>query len=187
MRLSDLKLLEPADQQAFLLGRIGVEAVRMEVALRFLHSVLSGHRDFESFLDAPAFFSDTAKECMVKIRENPMFTTDERRAIRRAVKIARGLYTRRNRFVHDLLRTNLADRSQWELARVARPTDASPDVMPIDSGEMVDFVRDLVAGAYRLRAAAMYIVTEDSSLWEDGLFGHLDGQWDGTVDSVMAN
>lgn len=37
MHLSDLYTLEPADQQAMLLGRIGMESVRMEVALRFLH------------------------------------------------------------------------------------------------------------------------------------------------------
>ncbi|WP_341955941.1 hypothetical protein [Microbacterium sp. LWH13-1.2] len=187
MRLPDLHKLEPADQQALLLGRIGMEAVRMEVALRFLHSVLAGHRDFESYLDAPPFFSDTAKECMAMIRENTSLIGEERRAIHRAVKIARGLYSRRNRFVHDFLRVSLADRSQWELAPVARLADSVPDAVPTNPEAMVDFIRDLVAGAYRLRAAAMYLMVDDESLWEDGLFGHLNGQWDGSVESVMAS
>lgn len=187
MRLIDLHALEPADQQALLLGRIGMEAVRMEVALRFLHSVLSGHRDFDSYLDAPAFFSVAAKECMVMVRESESLTRDERRAIRRAVKIARGLYSRRNRFVHDFLRVSLADRSQWELAPVARLTGSVLDAVPTNPEAMVDFICDLIAAGYRLRSAAMYLIVEDESLWEDGLYGHLTGRWDGSVESILAS
>jgi hypothetical protein len=178
---SELQTLPVDDQHAFLLGRIGMQTVRMDIALRFLHSMLEGHRDFDAFLDAPDRFSANAKSCRRMIADHDALSPESRAALTQVVSRAEDLYAQRNRFTHDFLRTALIDQTRWELARVARTDHDLPDRVIVSFESMVEFVCALIAATYQLRASAMHVVGQGSG-WDAGLFGTVVGRWDGAVD-----
>ena len=119
MDLDSLKALPPSDQQTFPIGRISMETVRMDVALRFLNGMLRGSRSADAYLDAPDGFRADARECEQMIHANK-FSNDETRALLNVVNAARQVYGRRNRYVHRFLRSGFIRREQWELAHVSR-------------------------------------------------------------------
>ncbi|MFF7291653.1 hypothetical protein ACFY9N_03885 [Microbacterium sp. NPDC008134] len=181
MELDDLRALSPTDQQTFLIGRIGMETVRMDIALRFLNGVLRGHRTFDAFMVAPEGFKANAAECDLMIDRRVDTSERERRALHSAIDAARQIYSHRNRYVHRFLRTGLLRKEQWELAHLSRPKGDAPEVENVSFDEMVEVVCDIVGVTYRLRSAAMYVA---SGTWSDSLFGHVEGAWDGSAEWV---
>ena len=115
MELEILRTLPARDQQIFLLGRIASETTSMDAALRFVNAALRGERNVDAYLDAPDFFSTNAKECQKLLRDHPELTVETRAAVLAAVSAGSKAYTRRNRYIHDLLRKDLLDTS-WQLA-----------------------------------------------------------------------
>lgn len=180
MELSALRELPVTDQQTFLLGRIAGETTRMDAALRLLHAALRGEQDIDAFLDAPNFFTTNAKECRKLTKEHPAIDDETRSAVLRAVTFAGGHYTRRNPYIHDMLRRDLLDRS-WELARLSRQDEGSPSSEPVSFDDAVALVTGLVAATWRLRACAMYVLNRS---WEGIALGEVEGEWDGSANYV---
>lgn len=83
--------------------------------------------------------------------------------------------TRRNRYIHDLLRSDLLDQS-WELAHLSRQAEGSPDFEAVSFDDMVALVLELVTAKWRLRGCALYILTGS---WAGMAFGEVEGEWDG--------
>jgi hypothetical protein len=177
MELDALRALPITDQQTFLLGRIAGETTRMDAALRLLHAALRGEQDLDAFLDAPNFFTTNAKECRKLTKEHPAIDDGTRSAVLRAVTFAGNHYTRRNRYIHDLLRRDLLDRS-WELARLSRQGGGTPASEPVSFEAAVALVRGLVAATWRLRGCALYVLNHS---WEGMALGEVQGEWDGSA------
>jgi hypothetical protein len=176
VELHVLRALPVPDQQTFLIGRIAEETTRMDAALRMVHAALRGEHDIDAFLDAPNFFSSSARECKILVKEHPTLDADTRAAINHSVTFASQCYTRRNRYIHDVLTQDLLDRS-WELSHLSRqPLGVQAEVVSFD--DAVALVTDLVTATWRLRGCAMYALNRG---WGGMAFGEVEGDWDGTA------
>lgn len=180
MELETLRALPAKDQQTFLLGRIASETTSMDAALRFVNAALRGQRNVDAYLDAPNFFSTNAKECRKLIKDHPELTAETRTAVQGAVLAGSKAYTRRNRYIHDLLRRDLLDTS-WELAPLSRRPEGEPEFETVSFDEMVALVREIIAATWRLRGSALYIL---QGTWEGMTFGAVDGVWDGSASYI---
>ncbi|TPW78060.1 hypothetical protein [Schumannella soli] len=178
MNLDTLRNLPQDDQRVFLLGRVAAETTETDAALRFLWAALQERRNVGASLEAPDYFSTTVKECRKFVRDSTTISADDATAIRGALRVASELYTRRNRYVHDLLRESLLS-SEWELVRLTGEVDIEPEPELVSFDSTVELVRDFVAVKFRLRGCAMHLLT---GTWEGLAFGQLEGRWDGSVD-----
>lgn len=179
MDLEDLQSMPSPDQHTFLLGRISAEALRMDIALRFLNGALRGHNNFDAYLDAPDGFRANARECAHMAEKHDGLSDEVRHALLRAIESASMLYAHRNRFTHDLLRHGLDDNSIWELARVSRPRGEEPIFKVVSFDHMVTLVCDLVAVTWQLRAGGLHLA--NGSGWKGLLLGAVEGEWDGSA------
>jgi hypothetical protein len=177
MELETLRTLPAKDQQTFLLGRIASETTSMDAALRLVNAALRGQRNVDAYLDAPDFFSANAKQCRILINKHPNLTDETRKAVLGAVSASSKTYTQRNRYIHDLLRSDLLDKS-WELASLSRRPEGATEFETVSFDDMVGLVRELVTATWRLRASALYIL---QGTWEGMTFGAVDGEWDGSA------
>lgn len=177
MELKALRALPVTDQQTFLLGRIAAETTRMDAALRLLHAALRGENEIDAFLDAPKFFTSNAKECQKLTKEHSIIDEETRAAVLHAVTFAGKHYTRRNRYIHDMLRRDLLDRS-WELAPLSREEEGSPTSEPVSFENAVALVTGIVAATWRLRGCALYVLNRS---WEGMALGEVEGDWDGSA------
>lgn len=180
MELDQLRTLPTPDQQVFLLGRIAMETTSMDAALRLVHAALRGQHNIDAFLDAPDYVSTTVKQCKILVRDHETLTPQAREAVLAAVDAAGKAYTRRNRFTHDLLRSDLLDRS-WELARLTRQPEESADFEPTSFQDMVNLVTSLVALKFRLRGCALFVL---NGSWAGMALGEVEGHWDGSATST---
>lgn len=152
----------------------------MDAALRFVHAALHGRRDVDAYLDAPDYFSTNARECKRLIRNHADLDPAVRLAVNKAISAASATYTRRNRYVHDLLRESLVD-PNWEIARLSRQPEGAPEFESVTFDDMVDLVRQLVTAKWRLRGCALYILNRG---WESIALGDVAGEWDGSASST---
>jgi hypothetical protein len=180
MELEALRTLSAKDQQTFLLGRIASETTRMDAALRLVNAALRGRRDVDAYLDAPNFFSTNIKACRELLKGHPELDDETRAAVRGTLSASSKAYTRRNRYIHDLLRKDLLDTS-WELVPLPRQAESAPVFETVSFDDMVALVREIVAVTWRLRGAAMYIL---QGTWEGMTFGAVDGDWDGSASNI---
>lgn len=109
--MKHLRRLPATDQRIYLLGRITTEATRMDAALRMFHAALRGERELDALLDAPDVFRQNVKACRKLLEQHPELETDTQEALSRTLDRAEAPYTQRNRYIHDLLRSGLLDRS----------------------------------------------------------------------------
>jgi hypothetical protein len=97
-----------------------------------------------------------------------------------AVSAGSKAYTRRNRFIHDLLRNDLFDTS-WEPAPLTRPPEGAPEFETVSFDDMVALVREIITATWRLRGSALYVLQRT---WEGMTFGAVDGAWDGSASYI---
>jgi hypothetical protein len=181
MELELLRALPLKDQQVFLLGRIASETTSMDAALRFLNAALRGQNNVDAHLDAPNFFSTNAKECQKLVRQNPGVDAETREAVLSAVHAGSQAYSRRNRYIHDLLRRDLLDQS-WQLAPLSRQPESSPEFEAVSFDDMVALVRELITAKWRLRSCALYVL---QGTWEEMALGAVEGDWDGNASYIQ--
>jgi hypothetical protein len=176
MDLDTLRALPVTDQRVFLLGRIAAETTSMDAALRLLNGALRGQYDIDAYLDAPDFFSKNARECRKLLNKRDEIDDETRKAVLRAITLASDAYTKRNRYVHDLLRDDLLDRS-WELARLSRQPEGQPEFETVSFDDMVSLVLQLVTATWKLRGCALYVL---NGSWSGIALGQVAGEWDGS-------
>jgi hypothetical protein len=175
MDLESLRALPVKDQQIFLLGRIASETTSMDAALRFVNAALRGQGNVDAYLDAPDFFSTNAKACQKLVKQNSDVDDETRKAVLSAVLAGSKAYSRRNRYIHDLLRRDLLDQS-WQLAPLTRQPESSPEFEAVSFDDMVALVLEIVTATWRLRGCALYIL---QGSWAEMALGAVEGEWDG--------
>jgi hypothetical protein len=179
MEMEKLEALNEKDQQIFLLGRIAFETSSLDIALRFVHGALRGHKDLDAFLDAPDNFSNNVRACTDLAKSHRDLSDELRTAVLAAIAEAAEIYRTRNRYTHDLLRADLMNQG-WELARLTRQNHDTPESIPVSFNDMVDLVLKLVTATWRLRGCGLYVL---SGQWENIALGSVEGRWDGTAES----
>lgn len=180
MELDLLRTLPSSDQRVFLLGRITAETTSLDAALRFVHAALRGRHEIDAFLDAPRYITTIVKECKALLGQREGIDDADRRAVNSTLTSANKLYTSRNRFIHDLLRSDLLSEG-WELAGLERQPDGEQNITATTFEGMVQLVEDLVGVTWRLRGAAFYIL---NGSWSGLATGTVEGRWDGSADYV---
>jgi len=178
MDIEQVRDLSDEDQRVFLLGRVASETTRMDAALRMLHAALRGEHSVDAFLDAPNFVSTLVKECRSLLSAYGELDEGALRAVRRTLTDASAAYSRRNRFMHDMLRADLLTR-EWQLAGLVRRADGEQPVEPTRFDNMVGLVCDLVGVTWRVRGAAFYVHNRS---WQGSALGAVTGQWDGSAE-----
>lgn len=177
MNLERLRALPSADQRVFLLGRITAETTNMDAALRFVHASLRGKDDMDAFLDAPDYVSTNVKACRKLLAERSDLSEEAAHSIRQTLKAVSETYTRRNRFIHDLLRASVLD-DTWELVRLTRQEPDQPTEKTISLEDTIRLVCEIVGVTWRLRGAAQYV---RNGTWRGTALGHVVGEWDGSA------
>ncbi len=151
----------------------------MDAALRLLHAALQDRHDLDALLDAPDFFSTNAKTCRQLVKDHSQLSNAFRRAVLSAISAGSTAYTKRNRYIHDVLTENLLDH-RWEGASLSRRGDEAPRAVATSFEDAVSLVLELVTATWRLRACALHLLTGE---WESMTFGQVSGRWDGSAGS----
>jgi hypothetical protein len=183
MDLDAVRALPVADQMTYLRGRILEAALSMEAVARYLHVRLGGGSDFEAALLTPQQFQVLIAECAEHAARCERFSDRTRPLAMDTITDAATLYERRNRFVHDALRLNLASEQQWERSKLWRPKseigEPLPEPEPVSAEEMVGLVFDLIRTTWRLRGALWCLISpsQEASPYLTHAF---EPQWDGS-------
>lgn len=187
MDLEAVNALPMADQMTFLRGRILEEALSMEAVARYLHVRLNGGSDLEAALDTPLYFKVMIADCAELAPQCERLSDRVRPLALDVINDAGRLYERRNRFVHDALRRNLASEQLWELSKLSRPKSEAggtlPDPEPVSAEEMVALVFDLIRTTWRLRGVLWSMISPSQEV-SPFLTHPFAPQWDGTFLSL---
>lgn len=187
--IAELEDLPLADQWTFVRGRIVETSVELDAAMRGLHAQLRGLDGVEALLSAPVNWTQAVDQCRTMTACTTLDEPRIRAAIGRALDEAGVAYESRNRFMHDLLTADLADellpdptlidkRNDYYLVRLASK-HRSPTVRRVVLDDAIGTVSELVAAAWKVRAARGYLAGQTT--WRSALLGELDGDWHGTA------
>lgn len=180
MELDAVRALPKDDQRVFLLGRIAMETTSMDAALRFVHAALRAEHGIDAYLDSPNFVSTAIKACRTLLNGRADLDDDIRAALKRTLGDAARLYARRNRYIHDQLRTDLMNQ-EWELAQLTRSVEGEHAVESVSFDDAVALVLDLIAVTYRLRGSALYVLSGGRA----GMaLGDVEADWAGSATST---
>ncbi|MFT2751082.1 hypothetical protein [Clavibacter sp. Sh2088] len=183
MDLETVKALPMADQMTFLRGRIVDEALRLEAAARYLHVRLNGASDLDAALDTPQHFKSLIAECAELVPHCERLHDGIRPVALDAIITAGALYQLRNRFVHDVLRTNLVSEQAWEMSKISRPKsevgNPLPDPEPVSAEDMIVQILEIIRTTWRLRGVIWSMIGSSRGI-SPFLTHPFAPQWDGT-------
>jgi hypothetical protein len=192
MSLEGLPNLSVHHQWVYVVGRIVVESVNVDARLRALLATLNGRMDRDALREAAPQWSTTLAGCKNHLAQVP-FSEKTWAAVMAVVNDADAAWNERNRYVHDLLVETIAadDQPHPDAAafdgkhprlRVRLASDrkgGAPDAQVVSLDQAVALVHQLVAVGWRLRGAQGHLA--GATTWNDLLFGHVTGDWDGSA------
>lgn len=189
MDLEALQQLSHQDRWTFVRGRIAETSVALDAALRGLHAQLRGLDSVEALLAAPQNWTRTLELCQTMTAHVAIGDESVRSAIGRTIDEAAAAYELRNRYMHDLLTTDIGEEELPDPTAVKKESGyflvklsgkgKAPSVTNVTLEEAVETVEGLIAATWKLRAARGYLAGQTT--WLTALLGELEGEWDGNA------
>lgn len=191
MNLEEMPHLTTKERWVYVVGRIAIESVDMDAQLRTLRARLAGETGRDAILAGASAWTKTISSCRALLERSDVEERG-RVSIAAVLDAADKAWQQRNRYLHDLLVESIqADEKMAPIVptyigndrrlrrRLSHGKGDAPNDEIVTLNQAVDLVLELVAIGWRLRAARDYI--QGSSKWNDIMFGHVTGNWDGSA------